>query len=73
VNGKAIDEPYVPEEYRDHMSTPRKRIEAGQYFVLGDHRTSSNDSRMWGLVDRADIYGKAVFVYWPLGKIGRVR
>jgi signal peptidase I len=73
VNGKAIDEPYVPEEYRDHISTVRKRIKAGQYFVLGDHRTSSNDSRMWGLVDRADIYGKAVFVYWPPGKIGRVR
>lgn len=72
VNGNAIDEPYVPEEYRDHMTMPKRRVDEGQYFVLGDHRSSSNDSRVWGLVDRSDIYGKAVFVYWPPDKIGRV-
>lgn len=72
VNGKALEENYVPGEYRDHLSLPRERVPAGKYFVLGDHRSSSNDSRVWGFVDRADIYGKAVFVYWPLGKIGRV-
>ncbi len=72
VNGKAIDEPYVPEEYRDHMTMPKRHVDDGQYFVLGDHRSSSNDSRVWGLVDRSDIYGKAVFVYWPPDKIGRV-
>jgi signal peptidase I len=43
------------------------------YFVLGDHRSSSSDSRTWGLVPRASIYGKAVFVYWPPEKIGPVR
>jgi signal peptidase I len=73
VNNVKIEEPYVPDEYRDHVSMAKRRVEAGQYFVLGDHRTSSNDSRMWGFVDRSDIYGKAVFVYWPLDKIGRVR
>jgi signal peptidase I len=73
VNGRAIAEPYVPEEYRDHLSTSKRQVQPGQYFVLGDHRSSSNDSRMWGFVDRGDIYGKAVFVYWPLGKMGRVR
>jgi signal peptidase I len=41
--------------------------------VLGDHRSSSNDSRAWGTVDRSFIYGKAVFVYWPLDKMGRVK
>ena len=73
VNGKPIEEPYVPSEYRDHLSLSKERVPTGKYFVLGDHRSSSNDSRVWGFVDRGDIYGKAVFVYWPLAKIGRVR
>ena len=72
VNGKAIDEPYVLPDYRDHMSVPRTVVPMNNYFVLGDHRNSSNDSRMWGFVDRSRIYGKAVFVYWPPDKIGRV-
>src|SRR5665213_1591171 len=73
VNGGRIEEPYVPEDYRDHISVPKERIPDSRYFVLGDHRNSSSDSRMWGYVSRPEIYGKAVFVYWPLNKIGRVR
>jgi signal peptidase I len=73
VNGKVLDEPYVPEEYRDHVSMQKETVPPEKYFVLGDHRSSSNDSRVWGYVDRKEIYGKAVFVYWPLDKIGRVR
>lgn len=72
VNGKTLDEPYVPAEYRDQMSMERKVVPVDHYFVLGDHRSSSNDSRVWGFVDRKEIYGKAVFVYWPPDKIGRV-
>src|SRR5215467_12313660 len=53
VNGQKIDEPYVPEEYRDKISTPRSTVPAGEYFVLGDHRSSSNDSRSWGTVPRS--------------------
>ncbi|MEP6714957.1 MAG: signal peptidase I [Terriglobia bacterium] len=73
VNGSKLNEPYLIDEYRDHLSTPRELVPANDYFVLGDHRSSSSDSRMWGFVGRKDIYGKAVFIYWPLEKIGRVR
>jgi signal peptidase I len=73
VNGRQLREPYVPEEYRDHMSMPRRVVPQDEYFVLGDHRSSSNDSRSWGFVPRYDIYGKAVFVYWPLDRLGLLR
>ncbi|MGH9558121.1 MAG: signal peptidase I [Bryobacteraceae bacterium] len=70
VNGEPLAESYVPSYYRDRISTARRVIPPQQYFVLGDHRSSSNDSRTWGLVPRHFIYGKAVFVYWPLDRIG---
>jgi signal peptidase I len=73
VNGRALTEPYVPEEYRDTVSVPSRRVPSDQYFVLGDHRSSSNDSRTWGMVPRRYIYGKAVFVYWPLDRVGLLR
>jgi len=73
VNGEKLDEPYVPDEYRDHQSLSATTVTADHYFVLGDHRSSSNDSRAWGTVERKDIYGKAVFVYWPLDKLGRLK
>ena len=73
VNGRRIEEKYVPEDYRDRQSTPETTVTPDAYFVLGDHRSSSSDSRNWGLVPRASIYGKAVFVYWPIEKIGPVR
>ena len=72
VNGLMLEEAYVPAEYRDHMTVLPRNVPLGRYFVLGDHRSSSNDSRTWGFVERSLIYGKAVFVYWPPDKIGRV-
>jgi signal peptidase I len=70
VNGQPLVEDYVPQEYRDQSSMIARTIPADEYFVLGDHRSSSNDSRSWGMVPRRYIYGKAVFIYWPLDKIG---
>jgi signal peptidase I len=73
VNNKRLDEPYVPAVFRDHQSLLPETVPPDNYFVLGDHRGSSNDSRAWGTVERKFIYGKAVFVYWPLDKMGRLR
>jgi signal peptidase I len=73
INGQPLDENYVPKEYRDTFSMLPKSVDPDHFFVLGDHRNSSNDSRNWGLVPRSCVYGEAVFVYWPLEKIGPVR
>ncbi len=72
VNGKPLAEPYVPPSYVDDQNYAQIRVEPNHYFVLGDHRTSSNDSREWGTVDRQFVYGKAVFVYWPMSQAGWV-
>jgi signal peptidase I len=73
VNGKKLVENYVPAEYRDYRNYPARVVPPDEYFVLGDHRTYSNDSRAWGFVPRSYIYGRAVFVFWPPDRVGAVR
>lgn len=70
INGQLVEERYVPRGYQDADSYPPVRVRDGHYYVLGDHRNASNDSRSWGLVPRKYIYGKAVFRYWPVEKAG---
>src|SRR5262245_3232280 len=70
VNGKPLEESYISPEFVDHRSYQPVYVEPGHYYVLGDHRNQSNDSRMWGLVPEKYIYGKAVFRYWPVSKMG---
>jgi signal peptidase I len=73
LNGNLLDEDYVPRAYEDERSYPEVVVPSNNYFVLGDHRTMSNDSRDFGPVNASFIYGKAVFGYWPMDKMGRLR
>ena len=73
VNGARLKEPYVPKRYADDRSLPEMVLPPNEYFMMGDHRSISSDSRDFGPVERNLIYGKAVFVYWPMEQIGVVR
>ena len=73
IDRRPLPEPYLPDDYRDHSSMEPSIVPPNSYFVLGDHRASSNDSRVWGSVPRNLIFGKAVFAYWPVDKMGSLR
>jgi signal peptidase I len=70
VNGKTVPEPYVPPQYEDSSDFGPVRVPKDSFFVLGDHRISSNDSRVFGPVSSQFIYGRAVFAYWPVDHFG---
>jgi len=69
VNGARVVEPYVPAAERDARSFSAIAVTPGNYFVLGDNRSSSCDSRAWGFVPRSAIVGKVVATYWPWHRI----
>jgi signal peptidase I len=70
INGQELADQYVPAGYLDGSTYAPHRIPEEGYFVMGDHRDSSNDSRVFGPVPRQFIYGKAVFAYWPADHFG---
>ncbi|HET9780234.1 MAG TPA: signal peptidase I [Candidatus Dormibacteraeota bacterium] len=78
INGHKLDEPYLPEEWTQFNSPPPWSngdgavIPANQYFVMGDNRNRSQDSRFFGPIGRDRIDGKAWFRIWPLDKFGNI-
>ena len=81
INGKKIEQPFINTEALQKQTvfiddftlqslTGETKIPEGKYFVMGDNRGVSRDSRMIGLIDRKAIEGKAVFTIWPMNQFG---
>jgi signal peptidase I len=75
INGRKLPEPYLPKKkdimFRSINMKPLL-IQEDHYFVIGDNRTISQDSRVFGPVSRQYIYGKTVLRYWPFSRFGKV-
>jgi signal peptidase I len=65
IDGKKLNEPYIEPGRRDTSTYPATKISNGQYFMMGDNRAGSCDSRRWGTVPRKNLIGKVVATYWP--------
>jgi signal peptidase I len=66
-NEVPLDDSFVPPEYKSHDDWGPRVIDEGYYFVMGDHRNNSSDSRHWGLVPKKYIIGKVQLRWWPMG------
>jgi signal peptidase I len=65
INGRRLDEPYIRPARRGTETIAPIRIPRGRYFMMGDNRSSSCDSRRWGTVPRSSLIGKVIARYWP--------
>ncbi|MGH9485336.1 MAG: signal peptidase I, partial [Terriglobales bacterium] len=72
INGHKLVEPYVKSKFQDYADFPAVTVPPHDYYVLGDHRNSSNDSRFWGCLPAKNIFGRAVFAYWPPDDLGLI-
>lgn len=72
IDGQLVPEDYLPQGmiFSDYGPVT---VSEGNYFMLGDNRNNSSDSRDWGYVSRDLIVGKEIFIYWPPGRIGVAR
>jgi len=71
IDGRKLIEPYIKPDRRDTgVSYPARKIPPGMYFMMGDNRSQSCDSREWGPVPRKNLIGPVFFVYWPPNRIG---
>ena len=71
IDGKKLIEPYVKPDRRDTATSyPARKVPPGMYFMMGDNRTQSCDSREWGPVPRGNLIGEVFSVYWPPNRIG---
>jgi signal peptidase I len=69
INGRRLQEPYIKPGRRDRESYPPQKIPANAYFVMGDNRAQSCDSRRWGALPEGNLIGKVFAVYWPPNRI----
>lgn len=70
IDGSKLAEPYVQPAKRDTSTYPARRIPEGKYFLMGDNRYQSCDSREWGSVPRRNLEGPVVAIYWPFDRLG---
>ena len=70
INGQRLDEPYIQPSRQDHEPPRSWHVPDGDYFFMGDNRSQSCDSRVWGPVPRGNLIGEVFFVYWPPNRIG---
>jgi signal peptidase I len=70
IDGRRLDESYIAADRRDHEPARTWRVPDGSYFLVGDNRTQSCDSRVWGPVPKGNVIGKLTVIYWPPKRIG---